>query len=161
MASTKMMIKYLRIFSSILQASTHPIANSFPSCERNGVDQGIHNVILGLKLLSSQSTAPETETAVAPSLHTERSFPVTNLQHSQLMSQIAMMNPSGTHAYFTPKEGHLLQGSGSRDVFALVHQYDRYFQLQLTYARKYVTWIDFSGKSRPLDFPSSLLTCYL
>lgn len=53
MGSTNRVLEYIGTISLILHGEklpNHPNfdTSKFPSCERNGVDQGIHNVILGL-----------------------------------------------------------------------------------------------------------------
>lgn len=95
------------------------LSNKFPTCERNGVDQGIHNVLVHMKLL--------------PSLHLydQRSGPVANLQ-----AKVATVD--GDKVY-----------NANNQLVHVVHQYDRYPDFQKLLFLKYVDWInvaDFVGE---------------
>lgn len=73
--SYSMALRYTKLLSDIFHGDQSIINSSmFPQCERNGVDQGVHNVILGLNLL------PEMK------LLKEKDIRITNLQHSFLLS---------------------------------------------------------------------------
>mmetsp|Transcript_26200 Transcript_26200/g.38816 ORF Transcript_26200/g.38816 Transcript_26200/m.38816 type:complete len:481 (+) Transcript_26200:100-1542(+) len=86
----------------------------FPMCERNGVDQGVHNVLV--------------HTGRVPNLHIwgQSDSPVLNLQ-----AKVARVEGMTVHN----KKGELA---------AVVHQYDRYPDLQKALFKEYVYWIDTS-----------------
>lgn len=91
-------------------------------------------------------------------LQRESSFPVTNLQHSFILPISSDHLAPGVwgietmtlrHRGMNPNEkGYLL--NNDKELFAIVHQYDRDLGLQGTYAKKFIKWVDFSGKiSKP------------
>lgn len=115
MGDMKSVYDYLRLMDDIVMArGKASISQSakFPKCERNGVDQGIHNVLVhqqmipGLKIWS----------------HTDG--PVANLQ-----AQKSRIN-----------SGKVFNQVG--DTVAVVHQYDRRPDLQKLLFASYVYWID-------------------
>lgn len=111
------MTVYLQAMADALQGKS-PLSEKFPSCERNGVDQGIHNVLL--------------HTGLVPGLrlHNARSFPgvVSHMQADLFVSVDSSTPP------------RVVNSLG--DVVSIVHQYDRMSALQEKYAEKYVTWMD-------------------
>ncbi|KAJ1422539.1 hypothetical protein B484DRAFT_452314 [Ochromonadaceae sp. CCMP2298] len=93
-------------------------ASRFPSCERNGVDQGAHNVLVhtgALKHLHLQQWG-------------QRDGPVANMQ-SRLLKIAA-----------SPERGLVVRNSVGAEVH-VVHQYDRYPDLQKHLFEKYVDWV--------------------
>ena len=108
-------VEYLRLMSELIQGTggeSIRLGSKFPSCERNGVDQGVHNVLVHTKSI------PELK------IFDHMSGPVANLQAN--MSTI--------------KGGRVTNRKG--DSVAVVHQYDRYPDLQSKLFKKYVYWVD-------------------
>jgi hypothetical protein len=137
MGSLSVMKRYMEIMNNIL-LGLQPLATSdtgtgkdppsdpstrFPSCERNGVDQGIHNYLVYSGLFPLPIT-----------IHYPDSFPVINLQSSLELYLPSTRDPS-TIDMIPPQKGQ----------FAIVHQYDRNNELQLKLAEKYVDWIDWKS----------------
>ena len=107
--------EYLRLMSSIISSSgveSKQLGSRFPQCERNGVDQGVHNVLVHKKLIPQMR------------MFDHRAGPVANLQAK-------MSNVDGIRV--TNKAG--------KEV-AVVHQYDRYPEVQRKLFKKYVYWVD-------------------
>lgn len=108
--TTDMVIKYINVMSNIVSGDiqTKPALqkdlqkNFFPSCERNGVDQGVHNVLV--------------HTGNIPSMKvwTQGAGPVANMQ-----ARVATVN---TADYIVLNNNH--------EMYSVVHQYDRYPDLQ-------------------------------
>ena len=90
--------------------------SKFPQCERNGVDQGVHNVLVHSKLI--------------PSVQVEYpySFPVINMQSSP---EFVPINETSTELR-----------DGNNKLFSIVHQYDRLMTYQRALALKYVNWVN-------------------
>lgn len=94
------------------------LSTQFPQCERNGVDQGIHNVLLHAGMVTGLS------------FHSALSFPgVVSHMQSDLY---AVADES------TPPKIKNAQGA----QVAIVHQYDRIDGLQRRFAQYYVDWLD-------------------
>lgn len=93
-------------------------SSQFPQCERNGVDQGIHNVLLYLNVVPAQIVYPQ-------------SFPVVNLQNALPMVHYSLET---SEMLSIPK----------RTPFAVVHQYDRNMQYQKILIDKFVRWVNLS-----------------
>lgn len=102
--------QYLHTMSSILLGQNKDLGKKFPQCERNGVDQGLHNVLVHLGRI--------------PHLYikSEDNFLITHLQSSKL----------------TPTADILKSIDGK--PYAVVHQYDRWHSLQVALAVKYIYW---------------------
>ena len=111
------MVTYLQAMADTLLGKSR-FSDKFPSCERNGVDQGVHNVLL--------------HTGLVPGLHlhTAKSFPgvVSHMQSDLYVSLDGGVPP------------RIINSLG--DAVSIVHQYDRISALQESYASKYVTWTD-------------------
>jgi len=106
---------YVAKMSSVLLGQD-PLSSTFPACERNGVDQGVHNVLVHTGALSNVTVRYEYD------------FPVVNLQaYPQL--QVTPADPSV-----------LTSEAGVK--YALVHQYDRLSPLQTALAGQYVDWVN-------------------
>ena len=83
----------------------------FPSCERNGVDQGIHNVLVHLSIIPNTVTHVEDDGAAT----------VVNMQastSSYIRDDAVVMNTNGK-------------------VFSVVHQYDRSYKLLRKLVQRY------------------------
>eukprot|EP01036_Dinobryon_divergens_P032489 gene32489-42093_t len=87
-------------------------ASKFPSCERNGVDQGIHNVLVHNKLIPNIK------------VWSQASSPVANIQ-----AKVAIIRNQVVYN----KDGGKV---------AVVHQYDRFPELQKYLFEQYVDWVD-------------------
>lgn len=104
MGSATEVLSYLRLMSETMETA------KFAKCERNGVDQGVHNVLVhtgqipGLRVLDQQSGW------------------VANMQAGR-----AIISVSGV-------------SNRNKQLVAVVHQYDRYRQLQKAYFERFVFW---------------------
>ena len=88
------------------------LGSKFPACERNGVDQGVHNVLVYKKLIPHMS------------IHDHKNGLVANLQaHLSTFKGITVSNKAGKQV-------------------AIVHQYDRNAELQQRLFKKFVYWVD-------------------
>jgi hypothetical protein len=94
--------------------------SKFPSCERNGVDQGVHNYIIHSNLLPFEVSVKYPE-----------SFPVVNMQ-------------SATDILPLPDDFTTVTMTLTRELYAILHQYDRNTELQLALGKKYIDWIDWT-----------------
>jgi len=113
MGSMDAMFDYISLMSRVLLGKSH-ITKKFPHCERNGVDQGVHNVLVNAGLLPSAKVEyPDT-------------FPVINMQSS----------PEYTPS--SDSDTHLM--NNANQLFSVVHQYDRITTFQRALAVKYVKW---------------------
>jgi len=116
MGDASSVYEYLTLMDDIIMArgksAVAQIAR-FPRCERNGVDQGIHNVLVHKKLIPNLK------------VFAQSSGPVANLQ-----AQKARVSASG----------EVFNQNG--DVVPVVHQYDRRPDLQKGLFSKHVYWID-------------------
>lgn len=115
MGDTATVLEYLTLMDDIIlsrgKSAISKIAK-FPRCERNGVDQGIHNVLVHKKLVSFLK------------IFSQSDGPVANLQ-----AQRARV-----------RDGEVFNQNG--DLVPVVHQYDRRPDLQKALFGKYVYWID-------------------
>jgi hypothetical protein len=105
-------LKYVELMHDILGAVSspstaaiiEPLRPKFPSCERNGVDQGVHNVLLHNKLVA----------------------------HSEIIRQsdasALVMNMQANKAVFNEQD-FVIKNSHGLNV-SIVHQYDRFPNLQ-------------------------------
>jgi len=92
-------LDYIKTMTDILTGSSE-LPTRFPTCERNGVDQGIHNVIVHKNLVKGIV------------IHQQETSPVLNLQ-----TRIATVN--GTEVFNMLNE-----------LVPVAHQIDRYVSLQ-------------------------------
>eukprot|EP01033_Poteriospumella_lacustris_P007502 gene7502-5392_t len=102
------------------------LSAKFPSCERNGVDQGVHNV-----LVHRGALAPVT-------VWMQQDSPVANLQ-AQVADVSVTSPPSDGATYGIRVKSR--RGDGAPDAL-VVHQYDRHPVLQRALFQRYVDWID-------------------
>jgi hypothetical protein len=123
--TTDSVIEYVRIMGDIITGNSQEQsqeqspglpAGYFPQCERNGVDQGVHNVLV--------------HTGALDHLHLRRwgqaDSPVANMQ-----AKIAVLNCEGSGE----QERCSVRNKAGVAV-SVVHQYDRYPQLQNFLFRK-------------------------
>jgi hypothetical protein len=95
----------------------------FPSCERNGVDQGMHNAIIHAGILRNYALFFEMDNNAG----------VVNMQ-SSFSSTFDPMNQTRVINF-------------NNDPFAIVHQYDRLDVLQAKLGEKFVFWVNLSDAS--------------
>mmetsp|Transcript_25763 Transcript_25763/g.42987 ORF Transcript_25763/g.42987 Transcript_25763/m.42987 type:complete len:551 (-) Transcript_25763:52-1704(-) len=96
--------------------------NKFPTCERNGVDQGVHNVLVhsgALGHLNVQRWG-------------QKEGPVANMQ-----SRVLRIEKEGSST--SPSSMVVKNQKGA--IVNVVHQYDRYPELQKYLFSKYVDWV--------------------
>lgn len=119
--------------------------SNFPQCERNGVDQGVHNVLIHNGYFSSMYERHENNykghdgdnivvewSQSGPTEGQSRSTPVCNMQAklcSIINAEAGSSNEIGYEVYNTNHEKVLV-----------VHQYDRFPELQKALFAKYVDW---------------------
>eukprot|EP01035_Chromulina_nebulosa_P020973 gene20973-27178_t len=92
-------------------------------CERNGVDQGIHNVIIGLELVSPIVSYFDDENLII------------NLQQSAVLQSMKRAINTDTNQLFSYRFD---------TPYSIVHQYDRSTELSSLLAKKYIDWVDIS-----------------
>jgi hypothetical protein len=94
---------YLQAMNDIISGlAVSDVSGNFPQCERNGVDQGLHNVLVHKKMIDNLRVFTQTESLVA------------NMQAKRATIQgedFEVYNPQGVKV-------------------SIVHQYDRYPELQ-------------------------------
>jgi hypothetical protein len=138
---------YLQIMSSILLGEQLPELSqkfpdvsgsltNFPTSERNGVDQGVHNVIVHLGLVSTQHLNGFMSGQVI--VKYPDTFPVVNLQAvlDSMLVPVDSLFQNGQLSF---------PGNSKLPLYAIVHQYDRVSKLQLAYGETYVDWIDWKN----------------
>jgi hypothetical protein len=101
-------------------------SSKFPRCERNGVDQGVHNAIvhLGTLLAKSSPNHSKVETIV----WSQHSSPILNMQAGLYRVRDASRPSAEPHA----KQVVNMRG----DVVAIAHQYDRNADFQSSLFRR-------------------------
>lgn len=99
-------LDYLRIMSDIVSGQDAAQGSRFPACERNGVDQGAHNVLVHTGALDHLNLRK----------WGQADGPVANMQ-----SRLATVQCAGDKCTVKNKAGVAV---------AVVHQYDRYPDLQ-------------------------------
>eukprot|EP01041_Mallomonas_annulata_P000697 gene697-1336_t len=112
-ASMDTAIIYLKLMNDIVLGKKNDDASltaRFPACERNGVDQGTHNVLVHKNLI------PQLK------LWSQRNGPVANLQ-----ARLARVENMRVY-------------NAINELVAVVHQYDRYPALQALLFAEYVYW---------------------
>ena len=119
-------VEYVRIMSDIVtgqrsdsssstsssSSSYHALANNFPQCERNGVDQGAHNVLVHTGALDHLQVRKWGQT----------DGPVSNMQ-----SRLAKLTCRDGSA--DKQQSSCTVQNRVGDTVAVVHQYDRYPEL--------------------------------
>jgi len=115
MGTTAEVVAYLKAMSETMETE------AFAKCERNGVDQGVHNVLVHTGRIQGVQVLDQGSGWVA------------NLQAGR--AKIAK------HVVLNQKGGEV----------SVVHQYDRYKDLQASYFQKFVFW----------ELPSEEETCEL
>lgn len=100
--TTDIVLKYVEMMRNILMGlhKAYGLENKFPTCERNGVDQGVHNVLVHTKKIPKMKKW-------------DSSGPVANMQAKQatITKGFKVLNSKG-------------------EEYAVVHQYDRFPDLQ-------------------------------
>eukprot|EP01031_Cornospumella_fuschlensis_P035751 gene35751-43367_t len=91
--------------------------NKFPRCERNGVDQGLHNILMHLGLLGG--------TSIQIHKHEHFSYPVINMQTAMMIVSHRV------------DKGKVYMSGGQ--LYSIVHQYDRHTELQQQLVTRYLT----------------------
>ena len=132
MGTASGMLHYFKAMSEILQGR-HSLSPYFPQCERNGVDQGIHNVLL--------------HAGIVPGLqhHSQSTFPsVVSHMQSDLYAEVS----TGTPPLVT-------SAGGEGKPVSIVHQYDRVESLQKSLATHYVDWMDVNNWVEAWEMPSA------
>ena len=109
------MFPYVSLMSMILKGQS-TLTSKFPQCERNGVDQGVHNMIIHTKQFSPI-------TVQYPDI-----FRVINMQSSPEFQPVSDISTE-------------LRGTDN-SLFSIVHQYDRLMTFQRALAKKYVGWVN-------------------
>jgi hypothetical protein len=115
MGTTNEVAAYLKTMSETMETE------AFSKCERNGVDQGVHNVLVHTGRIDGLK------------VHDQASGWVANLQAGRAkITKNVVLNQRGERV-------------------SVVHQYDRFKDLQASYFKKYVFW----------ELPSEKETCKL
>ncbi|RYH15498.1 hypothetical protein EON65_31690 [archaeon] len=99
---------------------------NFPQCERNGVDQGMHNVLIYLNLIPIK-------------ICDYYSFPVINLQSA-----------TTDHKFHHENKSIMLARASSHIPYAIVHQYDRFDVFQKDLVDSYIPWMNTSNPLQEL-----------
>lgn len=111
-------LTYFRVMNGILSGTSN-LTTRFPACERNGVDQGVHNVLLHMGLVPGLS------------LHNSRSLPgVVSHMQSDLYVTVDLHS-------IPPR---VLNAAGL--PVAIMHQFDRFAELQSKLSAFHVDWMD-------------------
>lgn len=119
LGSVNVVSDYLYQMNNVLLGKRY---GRFPSCERNGVDQGVHNVLVYANMLQ-----------VPVKVNYEQDLLVSHMQSS--------MNSNVLD--FTDNVINLFMGI----PISIVHQYDRWYKLQVYVAKKYIDWMDISDST--------------
>ena len=127
--------KYIDLMSSTLQGRGS-LTHLFPQCERNGVDQGAHNVLLHSGLV------PELQ------FHSSGTFPSV-VSHMQ----------SDPYASVSTSDPVRVKDTTGLPV-SIVHQYDRNEALQQKFTSQYATWMANATYSMLWNDPTSGCTSY-
>lgn len=117
MGSMNVVYEYLGLMSGIVsghssEAESKGFNGKFPTCERNGVDQGVHNVLIHGGLVRNVKIFSQSNGLVA------------NMQ-----------------AKMARVDGQVVSNTQG-DKVSVVHQYDRNPKLQSDLFKKYVYWLD-------------------
>jgi hypothetical protein len=111
---------HLRHTRSQLTFEELSCSSRFPFCERNGVDQGVHNAIIHLGTLTTLKIPNDSE--IETSVWSQHSSPIVNMQAGLYRLLDASRIPTEPHS----KQVVNLRG----DVAAIAHQYDRNAEFQ-------------------------------
>lgn len=95
------------------------ISNQFPGCERNGVDQGVHNVLIHLGAIDRKYIKQWTQS----------DGPVANMQARLHTIDSSSSMTTSKDAAATVEVSLRIKNRAGKEV-AVVHQYDRYPELQ-------------------------------
>lgn len=93
--------------------------NQLPKTERNGVDQGVHNVLIYSNIIPALILYPA-------------NFPVINLQSALELRPFVIDRSAGG----------MLLAQQSRNPYVVVHQYDRLPDFQSILMERYVPWVN-------------------
>jgi hypothetical protein len=116
---------YVKLMSSILQGESG-LSQNFPSCERAGVDQGVHNVVVHLGLVEGLEIKSEAE------------YSLVNIHSSEVWNNPGMqLENLQTHTYDRTLNSINIQ------PLAVIHEYDSVVSLSSELAQKYVYWKNF------------------
>eukprot|EP01039_Chlorochromonas_danica_P005179 gene5179-5699_t len=107
---------------------------SFPSCERNGVDQGVHNVLIYFHLSPARIIFPPDSAVIHLQAVLELYPPVFSLQRKTVLT-----------SKNKEQEGTVVVASHNNQMFSIVHQYDRLRKYQSALLPQYVSWVNFSN----------------
>lgn len=141
MGAASAMVRYVRRMADIISGEEKQLMRAsehFPHCERNGVDQGVHNVLVHAFQgdLNIQILYPE-------------DFPVVNMQSGKEMTIISQESEaSGPVRRVFMRHP---QQSNSNEAFAIVHQFDRDNDLQASLAKEYIDWINWGDTKSEWD----------
>eukprot|EP00981_Chlorochromonas_danica_P004010 scaffold760_cov178-Ochromonas_danica.AAC.12 len=105
--TTREALSYTKKMATIVKGEQSDVPHQFPRCERNGVDQGVHNVLVHTKRIGHMQKWDQ------------RSGPVANMQ-----AKVARVNA----------DHEVVNSKGEK--YAVVHQYDRFPDLQRFLFRK-------------------------
>lgn len=130
---------YVNVMGRILLGETHDLAHNgaiskskFPLCERNGVDQGIHNVIIHLGLIDHVKINYEAD---FPLVHLQSTVTATLGSPEKYQHERRQEHIEGKH-----KKERLVMAGISGITSSIVHQYDRHYQFQKYIYGQYVYW---------------------
>lgn len=131
MGAASAMSRYVKRMADIISGEEKELVNAaehFPHCERNGVDQGVHNVLVHAfqRDLNIRVLYPE-------------DFPVVNMQSGKEMTIISSDEAGRKRVYMTRQEEN---NPSQKESFAVVHQFDRDNDLQASLAKEYIDWIN-------------------
>ena len=152
------MLQYIEIITTILLGK-HSITDRFPQCERNGVDQGIHNVIVGLgllplidsksfiqqnmKILGSSSSSSKTydgSIVYQPNKGTSKEL-LTNGIFLLKESEYPLINLQNSQITYQINQPIKI----NTNLVTIIHQYDRKIDIQTYFAQKFIKSIDFNN----------------
>jgi hypothetical protein len=100
--------------------------HKFPNCERNGVDQGVHNVLVYSQMKDFK-------------VNFEQDLPFVNMQ-SSVYSRYKASNPINSSVVLHFNDNDVR-------VAAVVHQYDRSHELQLKLGTRFIDWVNINDIS--------------
>lgn len=113
--TTDLVLNYIDQMATIVsgEESSKDLKSHFPQCERNGVDQGVHNVLVYKGKIPNMKRWDQ------------RTGPVANMQArlAKVQDDHSVVNSKG-------------------DSVAVVHQYDRFPDLQKHLFSNFVDWVN-------------------
>jgi len=119
LGSVNVIADYLHQMNSILSGKSF---GHFPFCERNGVDQGVHNVIVYANLLLTPVKVDYEQDLLVS--HMQTSLNSNALEFGDVVLNLFLNSP-----------------------ISIVHQYDRWYKVQMHAATKYIDWINVTSSS--------------